>query len=84
MTKPRKFILWLGLCLSLPAAAYASLGFVYFVWLEGVQRWPAGRAGVFAWGALALGVLCAGLFLHCLVALIRNARRADPDNRRAT
>ncbi len=71
----RQVLLWLGLVLSLPGAAYASLGFVYFMWLEGVQQWPAGRAGVFAWGALTLAVLCAGLFIYCAVSLTRLARK---------
>jgi len=85
MTKRHKVILWLGLCLSLPGAAYASLGFVYFTWLEDLQQWPAGRAGAFAFAALALGILCAGTFLHCLVSLIKNARRrADPEEQSAS
>lgn len=76
MTRRRKAILWLGLALSFPAAAYASLGFVYFMWLDGLQHGPAGSAAVFAFGSLALAVACAGMFVHCLLALIRNARRA--------
>lgn len=78
MTRQRKAVLWFALCLSLPGAAYASLGVVYFVWLGGVQQQSARTAGVFAIGALALAVLCAGLFLYCLLALVRNARRPEP------
>lgn len=76
MTRQRKAMLWLGLCLSLPGGAYASLGFVYFMWYGGVQQGPAGGAAAFAFGSLALAVACAGLFIHCLLSLIRNARRA--------
>lgn len=83
MTRRRKVILWLGLCLSLAGAAYAGLGFVYFAWLEGLHQWPAGRAGVFAVGALALGILCAGLFSYCLVSLVRNALREKSENQAA-
>jgi hypothetical protein len=73
MTRRRKAILWLGLCLSLPGAAYAILGFVYFTWLGGLQQGSASNAGLFAAGAMVLAALCAGIFLYCLVALIRHA-----------
>ena len=76
MTRRRKTILWLGLCLSLPGAAYASLGFVYFMWLGDLQQGPAGSAGMFAFGSVALAVACAGIFIHCLLSLVRSARRA--------
>jgi len=76
MTRRRKAILWIGLCLSVPGLAYASLGFVYFVWLEGLQQGPAGSAGLLALVALALAVLCAGVFIYCLIGLIRNAPSA--------
>lgn len=76
MTTRRKAILWLGLCLSLPGAGYASLGFVYFTWLQGLEQAPAGSAGLLAFAMLALAALCAGVFIHCLLSLIRNARRA--------
>lgn len=76
MTAGRKAILWLGLCLSLPGAAYASLGFVYFMWYGGLQQGPAGGASVLAFGSLALAVACAGLFVRCLLSLIRDWRRA--------
>lgn len=84
MPKRRKLILWLGLCASVPGAAYASLAFVYFVWLEGIQESAGGKAGVFALGALAFGVLCAGVFIHCLVSLIKNARHAGRNGQGAT
>lgn len=76
MTRRRKAILWLGLCLSLPGAAYASLGFVYFMWLDGLQQGPAGGAAVLAFGSAALAVACAGMYIHCQLSLIRNARRS--------
>lgn len=76
MTIRRKMILWPGLCLSLPGAAYASLGFVYFMWVEGLQQPSVVSPGLLAFGSLALAVLCAGAFVYCLLALIMTARRA--------
>ena len=84
MTRRRKATLWLGLCLSLPGAAYAFLGFVYFVWLGGLQQAPAGRAGIFALVALGLGFVCAGAFVYCLLALCRNPHRVDRKDGRTT
>jgi hypothetical protein len=76
MTRRRKLILWLGLCLSLPATAYAALGVVYFVWLESLMQWPAHSAAVVAFALLALAVLCAGVFIYCLASLIKAVNRA--------
>lgn len=78
----RKALLWLGLCLSVPGAAYASLGVVYFAWLAGLQQ-ASESAGVFAVGALVLALVCAGTFVGCLVALVRDARRAGAARRGA-
>ena len=83
MSRRRKVTLWLGLCLSLPAAAYASLGFVYFVWLEGMKQWPTGQANLMALGALAFAVTCGGVFIYCLVSLIREAAEAHREKQRA-
>ena len=82
MTGGRKWWLWLGLCASLPGASYASLGSVYFVWLEGVRQWAPGRADLFAAASLAMAVLCAGIFIYCLVGLLRNALRASANRQR--
>lgn len=73
MTRNRKLILWLGLCLSLLAAAYAALGVVYFAWLEGVTQGGLHSAAALALAALALAAVCAGVFIYCLVSLINGA-----------
>lgn len=75
MTRRRKLLLWSGLCLSLPGAAYAGLGVVYFAWLEGLRQWPIGRAGLLSFGALVLVILCVGTFVYCLVSLSKHADR---------
>lgn len=64
MTRRRRLILWVGLCLSLPATAYAALGIVYFVWLESLTQWPAHSAAVLAFALLALAASFGTAFRH--------------------
>jgi glucan phosphoethanolaminetransferase (alkaline phosphatase superfamily) len=75
MTKRRKALLWVGLCLSLPGAAYAGITFIYYAWRES----PA-----WSFGAMLLAVVLAAVFIYCLVALIREANRAYREERNAT
>jgi hypothetical protein len=75
LTKRQKTLRWLGLVLSLPAAAYAVLSFIFYSWLSAAEpeRWPPERAGLWAGGAALLAVIFLGVFIYCIVTLIRNA-----------
>lgn len=84
MTKRRKILLWVGLCLSLPAAAYAALSFTFYAWMEASRQWPTERASIWAFGAIALAIVFATILIYCLVALIREANRAYREERNAT
>ena len=75
MTKRRKIFLWVGLCLSLPAAAYAGTSFIYYAWRE---------ASASSFVALALAVALIAVFIYCVVALVREANRAYREERNAT
>lgn len=74
MTKRRKVLLWIGLVLSLPAAGYAGVSVIFYAWLSAAnpERWSPERAGLLSGGAMVLAVLFFGIFVYCLVTLIRN------------
>jgi len=76
MTKRRKILLWLGLILSLPATFYAGTSVVFYAWLNAAEpeRWPVDRAALWSYSALAFTVLFIGLFVYCLVLLIKEAK----------
>ena len=75
MTKRRKILLWLGLCLSFPAAAFAGACFVYY-------SWPVFSTASFI--AVVAAVALTAAFIYCLVALIREANRAYREEQNAT
>jgi glucose uptake protein GlcU len=75
MTKRRKVLLWLGLCLSPPPAVYAGGSFIFYAWRE---------ASAWAFGAMAVAVVFIGVFIYCLVALIKEANRAYREEQNAT
>lgn len=84
MTKRRKTFLWITLVLSVPAALYAGTGSVYYAWLNAAQpdRWPPERVAPWAYGFLAFAVLFLGLFVYCVVSLIREANRKYREDQR--
>jgi hypothetical protein len=86
MTNRRKLFTWLGLFLSLPAAGYAGVSFIFYSWLSAAEpeRWPPERAGVWAFGALALAIIFLGLFVYCIVSLIREANRRHRESQKTT
>ena len=86
MTKRRKIVTWVALILSLPAAVYAGTSVIFYAWLNAAQpeRWPAERAAVWAYSALALTVLFMALFVYCVVSLVRDANKAYKRERNAT
>ena len=84
MSKRRKVLLWLGLCISFPAAAYAGVSVVFYAWMDASRQWPTEKAAVWTFGAFVLTVVFAGLFIYCLVSLIKEANRAYREERNAT
>ena len=84
MSKRRKIVLWVGLALSLPAGGYAALSFFFYVWLEASKQWAPERASIWALGSLIVAVAFLGVFVYCLVSLIREANRAYRKEQRAT
>ena len=81
MTKRKKILLWLGLVLSFPATGYAAMSVVFYSWLNASQpeNWPAEKAAIWAYSALALTVVFFVIFVYCLITLIKSAN----DNYRA-
>lgn len=86
MTKRRKIVLWASLVLSVPATYYAGVSVVYYAWLNAAvpDRWPADRAALWVYSALALTVFFAGVFVYCLVALIKESNRQYRNETHAT
>jgi len=86
VTNRRKLLTWFGLFLTLLAAGYAGVSFIFYSWLSAAEpeRWPPERSGVWAFGALALAILFFGLFVYCLASLIREANRRYREVQKAT
>ena len=63
--------------------AFAMRG---YVWLNAAQpeRWPPERAAPWAYSALALAVMFLGLFIYCVVTLVREANRKRHEVQSAT
>lgn len=86
MTKRRKILLWLGLVVSLLATGYAGTSFIFYAWLSAAapERWPPERAALWAYSALGLAILFFGLFVYCVVSLIKEANRQYREEQNAT
>ncbi len=86
MTKRRKIFLWGALVLSVPATYYAGVSVVFYAWLSAAEpeRWPPNRAALWTYSALALTVLFLGLFIYCVVSLVREANRKYREEQNAT
>lgn len=86
MGKRRRVLLWLGLVLSVPAGGYAGVCVVFYAWLSAAEpeRWPPGRAAIWAYSSLGFAVFFLALFIYCLVALIREANRQYRQEQNAT
>lgn len=86
MTRRRKILLWLGLVVSLPAAGYAGISVIFYSWLNAAEpeRWPAEKAAVWAYSALALTVIFIAVFIYCLVSIIKEANRKYREQQSAT
>jgi hypothetical protein len=86
MTKRRKIATRVALVLSLPAGGYAAMSVIVYAWLSAAepQRWPADRAAVWVYGALALTIAFAAVFFYCVVSLIRDANKSYRTERNAT
>jgi hypothetical protein len=84
VTRRRKVLLWLGVCVSLPLAVYAGMSFFFYAWLNASGQWSADRAAVWAYSSAMFAVALAGVFIYCVVSLIREANRAYREEQRAT
>jgi hypothetical protein len=86
MTKRRKIATWIALVLSLPAGVYAGTSVVFYAWLSAAapDRWPPDRAALWVYSSLAFAVVFFGLFIYCVVSLVRNANKAYQSERHAT
>ncbi len=75
--RARRFALWLGLVVSLPAAAYLAVACVFYAWLNAAEpeRWPAERAAWWVGGSALLAMVCLAVFIACLVSLVRGSNR---------
>ena len=78
MTRRRKITTWVALVLSLPAGLYAGTSVIFYAWLSAAapERWPPERAALWAYSALALTILFFGLFVYCVVSLVRDANKS--------
>lgn len=77
MTKQRKIFLWVGAVVSLSTCGYAGLSFVTYVWLNAAnpERWPADKAAIWSYSALAIALLFLFIFFYCVAALIKESNR---------
>ena len=62
---------------SLPATCYAGVSVIFYSWLSAAEpeRWPTERASLWAGGALIITIVFIGLFIYCLVSLIKETNR---------
>jgi len=86
MTKRRKLLTWFGLVISLVAAGYAGMSFIFYAWLSAAEPelWSRERAGAWAYSALALTILFFCSFVYCLVSLIRDVNRRYREDQKTT
>jgi hypothetical protein len=86
MTRRRKIATWVALVLSVPAAGYAATSVIFYAWLNAAEpeRWPADRAAVWVYAALALTIAFLAVFAYCVVALVRDANKSYRAERNAT
>ena len=86
MTRRRKIATWVALVLSVPATGYAGVSVIFYAWLSAAEpeRWPADRAAVWVYGALALAIAFMAVFAYCVVALVKDANKSYRAERNAT
>ena len=77
MTKAKKIGLRIGLIVSIPAGLYAAGSVIFYAWLSAAEpeRWPPDRASVWVSVSALLTVLFLGIFIYCLVALIKQMNK---------
>ena len=77
MSKKATILRWAGAALSLPASIYAGMSFIFYAWLNAAdpERWPAEKAAIWAYSSLAIAILFLGVFIFCVVSLIRAANK---------
>lgn len=86
MTRRRKIATWVALVLSLPAGGYAGTCVIFYSWLNAAEpeRWPAERAAVWVYSALALTVFFLAVFVYCVVSLVKDVNKTYQRERDAT
>ena len=86
MKRRRKIFLWLGLVLSLLATGYVGTSVVFYAWLSAAApaRWPPDRAALWTYSALVLTILFFGLFVYCVVSLVKEANKRYREEQNAT
>ena len=67
--------------LSVPVIYYAGTGVVFYAWLNAAdpERWTPDKASLWAGGALAVTILFLGIFIYCVVSLVKDANRKHRD-----
>jgi hypothetical protein len=86
MTKRGKLLRWVGAVLSLPAAIYAGASTFFYAWLNAAEpeRWPAEKAAIWAYSSLALALVFLGVFVFCVVSLVKEVNRSYKVEQNAT
>ena len=77
MSKYAKYLRWAGVVLSLPAFVYSGGSFIFYTWLNAAEpeRWPAEKAGIWAYSSLAIAIVFLSMFVYCVTSLIKEANR---------
>ena len=85
MTIQKKILMWFGLIISLPAAGYAVMGFIFYSWLNAAEpeRWPTAKAVIWSFGSLSIAILFLILFVYCLVSIIKNSNKISKEEQSA-
>tara|TARA_A200000113_G_scaffold146059_1_gene131401 strand:- start:132 stop:395 length:264 start_codon:yes stop_codon:yes gene_type:complete len=82
--KNKKKWLWSGLILSPFIVFYAGSSVIFYAWLNAAEpeRWPNTKAAIWAGGSLTIALFFCGLFVYCLISLIRGRRFEIQENSR--
>ena len=84
MSKKRKIWLWIGMVASVPLGLYAFLCVIFYAWKNAADpvNWPSEKAAVYCYSSLAITFVFLGLFIYCMVALIKNENREHSESQK--
>ena len=70
-----QLLIWLGAVLCLVASGYAFMSFIFYSWLNAAnpEQWPAKRAALWAYPALAISVALFAGFVYMVYKSIKLA-----------